>query len=75
MADEKRKQVIERLRACSDLELAEELGKQRLRLFTLRRENVTKQLENTSAIPQTKKQIARVLTLMAERSTVEVGGE
>jgi len=60
--------MLERLRGLTDLELATELDTQRERLFTLRRENITRQLENTAAIPQCKKQIARVLTLQKERA-------
>ncbi|NLI00928.1 MAG: 50S ribosomal protein L29 [Chthonomonadales bacterium] len=68
MAEEKRRAKMERLRDLSDRELADELRKQRERLFSLRRENVTRQLENTAAIPETKKEIARILTLMRERA-------
>lgn len=68
MAEEKRRAKMERLRGLSDRELADELRKQRERLFSLRRENVTRQLENTAAIPETRKEIARILTLMRERS-------
>ena len=73
MAEEKRRAKLERLRDLSDRELADELRKQRERLFTLRRENVTRQLQNTAAIPETKKEIARILTLMRERSAGERG--
>jgi large subunit ribosomal protein L29 len=64
---------MERLRDLSDRELADELRKQREKLFTLRRENVTRQLQNTAAIPETKKEIARILTLMRERTVGERG--
>jgi len=57
----------------TDQELAEELRRQRERLFNLRRENVTRQLENTAAIPETKKEIARILTLMRERQLAAGG--
>ncbi len=67
MPEEKLKTLRDRLRNLSDQELAEELANARLRLFNLRRENTTRQLENTAAIPQTKKQIARILTLQRER--------
>lgn len=73
MAEEKRRAKLERLRDLSERELADELRKQRERLFTLRRENVTRQLQNTAAIPETKKEIARILTLMRERSTGKGG--
>lgn len=74
MAEEKRRTRLERLRNLTDRELADELRRQRERLFTLRRENVTRQLENTAAIPETKKEIARILTIMRERARA-AGGE
>lgn len=73
MAEEKRRTRLERLRNMTDQELAEELRRQRERLFNLRRENVTRQLENTAAIPETKKEIARILTLMRERELAAGG--
>ena len=73
MAEEKLKALRDRLRNLSDQELAEELANARLRLFNLRRENTTRQLENTAAIPQTKKQIARILTLQRERQLANQG--
>lgn len=74
MAEEMRKQTLERLRGLGDSELAGELANERKRLFDLRRERITRQLENTSQVPQTKKQIARILTLLAERQRA-AGGE
>ncbi len=74
MPEEKHRAKLERLRDLSDRELADELRRQRERLFTLRRENVTRQLEDTAAIPQTKKEIARILTLMTERQAAAGGG-
>ena len=67
MAEEKRQALMERLRNLSDQELVDELANERKRLFNLRRENVTRQLNNVSAITQTRKQIARLLTLQTER--------
>lgn len=74
MAEEKRQVKLERLRNLTDQELADELRKLRERLFTMRRQNVTKQLENTAAIPATKKDIARILMLVRERE-LAAGGE
>jgi large subunit ribosomal protein L29 len=68
MPEEKRKQKLERLRGLSDAELATELKNLRARLYNLRRDHVSRQLENTAAIPHTKREIARVLTLISERS-------
>ena len=70
MAGQKRRELIEQLRNMNDVELAAELTKQREQLFNLRRNNVTRQLENTALIPATRKTIARILTLMGERSAV-----
>ena len=67
MPEEKLKVSLERLRNLGDQELADELANTRLRLFNLRRENTTKQLENTAAISHTRKYIARILTLQRER--------
>lgn len=73
MAEEKRRTRLEKLRGMTNQELADELRRQRERLFTLRRENVTRQLENTAAIPETKKEIARILTIMRERELAAGG--
>lgn len=67
MPEEKRKQTLERLRGLSDAELSTELKNLRARLYNLRRDHVSRQLENTAAIPHTKREIARVLTLISER--------
>lgn len=73
MPEEKRRQTLQRLRDLSDRDLADEVRRQRERLFNLRRDNVSRHLENTAAIPQTKKQIARVLTLIRERGASAQG--
>ncbi|MCX6362326.1 MAG: 50S ribosomal protein L29 [Armatimonadetes bacterium] len=74
MAEEKIRAKLERLRNLSDQELVDELRKQRERLFQLRRRNVTRQLDNVSSIPETKRDIARILTLQTERA-IAGGGE
>ncbi len=71
MAEEKRQALMERLRGLSDQELADELANERRRLFNLRRENVTRQLDNVAAIHVARKQIARLLTLQSERERAE----
>ena len=71
MPEKKHGANLDHLRNLSDHELADELGNTRLKLFNLRRENTTRQLENTAAIPQTKKQIARILTLQKERESAQ----
>ena len=67
MPELKRQATMERLRNLNDQELADELANERRRLFNLRRENVTRQLDNVAAITHTRKQIARLLTLQTKR--------
>ena len=67
MAQEKMRAIRERLRDLSDQELSDELGNERRKLYDLRSQNTTRQLENTAAISHVKKQIARILTLQRER--------
>lgn len=73
MPEQKRSENLQRLRAMSDRELAAELQKVREQMFNLHRNNVSRQLGNTAAIPQTRKQIARILTLMTERAQAAQG--
>ena len=49
----------------------DELGNERRKLYELRSQNTTRQLENTAALAAAKKQIARILTLQRERELVE----
>ena len=71
MAEKKHRQNLDELRNLSDDELADTLANERRKLFDLRRNAVTRQLENTAAIGHSKKQIARILTLQTERATSE----
>jgi len=68
MPEKKRKPMLEELRGLSDQELVDALSNERRKLYELRTQTQTRQLENTSAVPQTKKQIARILTLQNERA-------
>lgn len=54
------------LKGLSQAELEAKLTEQRQELFNLRFQHATAQLEKTSSIPATKKNIARILTAMAE---------
>lgn len=54
------------LRGLSQAELEAKLKEQRQELFNLRFQHATAQLEKTSSIPAAKKNIARILTAMAE---------
>ncbi|MGC8668314.1 MAG: 50S ribosomal protein L29 [Chthonomonadales bacterium] len=71
MAEEKLRETREKLRNMTDQELADELARQRFLLFDLRRQNTSRQLENTAAIPRVKKQIARILTIQRERELAQ----
>jgi large subunit ribosomal protein L29 len=68
MPEKKRKPMLEELRGLSDQELADALSNERRKLYELRTQTQTRQLENVAAVPQTKKQIARILTLQNERA-------
>ena len=67
MAQEKLSEKRERLRNLRDQELLDELANERHKLYDLRSQNTTRQLENTAALAAAKKQIARILTLQRER--------
>jgi len=74
MAELKIKQVREHLRLMSDEELHQEIAANRAALFDYRRRNAMRQLENTSAIRNARKQIARALTILRERELAAEGG-
>jgi large subunit ribosomal protein L29 len=60
------------LQQLSDDELAKKLLESREELFNLRFQDATGALENTARLKQTKREIARILTLQNERaSTLE----
>ncbi len=58
------------LRELSVAELNTKLGEFRQELFNLRFQHATAQLENTQRLPEVKKIIARILTVLREK---EVG--
>jgi large subunit ribosomal protein L29 len=62
---------IEKVRNLSDTELLGELVTQRRALYDLRFQLATRQLEDHSHLTQTRRSIARVLTVMTERSLDE----
>ncbi len=55
------------LRELSDEELARRLGETREELFNLRFQAATGALENTARLSLTKRDIARILTIQAQR--------
>ncbi|SKA76069.1 50S ribosomal protein L29 [Desulfobaculum bizertense] len=59
------------LRELSVSELNEKLGEFRQELFNLRIQHATAQLENTQRIPEVKKIIARILTILTEKESGE----
>jgi large subunit ribosomal protein L29 len=67
MAEKKHKQIVDELRGMNDHELADALSNERRKLYEARTKELTKQLENTAAIGNIRKQIARILTLQTER--------
>jgi large subunit ribosomal protein L29 len=62
---------IDKVRNLSDNELMGELVTQRRALYDLRFQLATRQLEDHSQLTQTRRSIARVLTVMTERSIDE----
>jgi large subunit ribosomal protein L29 len=56
------------LRGLSDEELAKKLAEFREELFNLRFQDATGALENTARLKQTKREIARILTVQNERT-------
>ena len=59
---------VEDLRTKSAAELNEELVAAKKELFNLRFQNATNQLENTSRIKEVRKNIARIQTVITEKS-------
>lgn len=55
------------LRELSEKDLNEKLTTSRQELFNLRFQHATAQLEKTATIPATKKDIARILTVLVEK--------
>ncbi len=73
MAELKIKQVREHLRQMSDDELRQEITANKALLFDFRRRQAMRQLENTAAIRNARKQIARALTIIKEREIAAKG--
>ena len=59
---------VENLKAKSPVELNEELVAAKKELFNLRFQNATNQLDNTSRIKEVRKNIARIQTVIAEKT-------
>jgi len=65
---------LKKIRDMSELELSVELRKMKQELFNLRFQHVTGQLENPIKMRDTKKQIARVKTIIREKELKKVQG-
>ena len=63
----KTKDYVEELRAKTPEELKEELTAAKKELFNLRFRNATNQLDNTSAIGDARKNIARIQTVITQK--------
>jgi large subunit ribosomal protein L29 len=64
---------IDKVRTLADGELRNELKVARRHLYDLRFQLATRQLTDYNQIPQTRKTIARILTVMTERQLSESG--
>jgi large subunit ribosomal protein L29 len=59
------------LRELSDDDLAHRLSERRKELFNLRFQSVTGALENSARLKLTKREIARILTVVSEREAAK----
>jgi len=66
----KTNKYVEDLQAKSVAELATELTAAKKELFNLRFQNATNQLDNTSRIKEVRKNIARIQTVITQKSKV-----
>ena len=66
---------INEIRALSDRDLQSALVDAKQELWKIRFDLVTRQEKNYSRLPATRKQIARILTVMTERERAERGRE
>lgn len=58
---------VSEIRGLSDEELKQKSGELSRELFNLRFQHASGQLENTARLPQTKKDIAKIMTVVRER--------
>jgi large subunit ribosomal protein L29 len=64
---------IDKVRELTDLELTNELVKQRRHLYDLRFQLATRQLTDYTQLTQARRTIARILTVATERETTGAG--
>ena len=67
----KNNKYVEDLKAKSVNELSEDLVAAKKELFNLRFQNATNQLDNTARIKEVRKNIARIQTVMTQKSKAE----
>ncbi len=67
----KTNKYVEDLKTKSAAELAQELVAAKKELFNLRFQNATNQLDNTARIREVRKNIARIQTVITEKSKAE----
>ena len=67
----KNSKYVEDLKAKSVNELSEDLVAAKKELFNLRFQNATNQLDNTARIKDVRRNIARIQTVITEKSKVE----
>jgi len=67
----KNSKYVEELKTKSVAELTEDLTSAKKELFNLRFQNATNQLDNTSRIKEVRKNIARIQTIITEKSKAE----
>ena len=65
---------LKKIREMSEAELNAELSKMKKDLFNLRFQHVTGQLENAIKMRETKRDIARVKTIIREKELAKVQG-
>ena len=66
----KTNKYVEELKAKTAAELNEELVAAKKELFNLRFQNATNQLDNTSRIKEVRKNIARIQTVITEKTSL-----
>ena len=67
----KNSKYVEELKTKSVAELSEDLTAAKKELFNLRFQNATNQLDNTARIKDVRKNIARIQTIITEKSKAE----
>ncbi len=67
----KTNKYVEDLKTKSAAELAQELVAAKKELFNLRFQNATNQLDNTARIREVRKNIARIQTIITEKSKTQ----